>query len=494
MGMIYSSVSCNVDQTMSKLQSYGVNKMIDMDQISLVTVTDKGKVQVDGSLDFMDKKILCLQEQVEEWAGELYRNEMPLIKEGMCGYCLIVPVREYSNYKIFCISCRQEKAYIDKDLQILKFVVQSIYESVLLDNDYVIEKNYLRQIFDSVASFIIGIDLNDRIISVNSRGLDRFAKENDMMIGNEYQQYISDADLSKISGAIRYAIEKKKTFYFVEEVFLNIKKGKLFSDLTISPLLEADGKATGVVVVGSDKTKQKIYEREIEQLKQFSMLGELATGLAHDIKNPLTSIRGCSKILEKKLGNQQEYMEFIEPIVQQVDRINEVLDQMLSYSYITQKDNYSMIDINDVLEKCSKVITFHSKSKFISIKTEYEPNLPRIQANNVQLQQAFLNILFNAIQAIDTKGSVFIASSKDVEKSEISIEITDDGIGMDSLVLKQIFEPLYTTKNSGHGIGLSIVKRTVNKLNGNISVSSEVGVGTTFRITLPYFAGGKADE
>ncbi len=489
--MIYSSVSCNVNNTLNKLQAYQVNKMIDMDQISLVTVTDKGNVQVDGSLNFTEKDHVHLKQQVQEWAGELYCNEKAFIKKGLYGYYIIVPVRAYSNYKIFCISCRQEPSFLDKDLHIIKFVVESTYESVLLDNENVIEKNYFRHIFDSVTSFIFSIDLEDRIISVNKQGLDRFAQGDDPMIGQTYQQYISDLDLEKISGAIRYAIEKKKTFYFVEEIFHNLKKGTLFSDLTISPLIEADGNATGVVIVGSDKTKQRIYEREIEQLKQFSMLGELATGLAHDIKNPLTSIRGCSRILEKKLGYSEEYMDFIEPIVQQVDRINEVIDQMLSYSYITQKDNYSMIDLNDVLEKCSNIIHFHSKSKFINIFTEYEPGLPLIQANNVQLQQAFLNIMFNAMQAIENRGNVYVSSSNLQEKNKILIEITDDGKGLDEAELQRIFEPFYTTKTDGNGIGLSIVKRTIGKLNGKIAVSSEVNVGTSFRISLPYVSGGK---
>lgn len=492
--MIYSSVSCNVDHTLNKLKKYQVNTMIDMEQIALVTVTDHGNVQVDGVLLFSDRENEFQKDQLLKWSSELYQSDRVLSKISDHGYYLIVPVRAYANYKIFCVCFRRSESYDEKDLYIIKFVVESIYESVLLDNENVIEKNYIRHIFDSVASFIISIDLEDRIISVNKHGLDRFAKVDDLMIGQTYQQYISRPDLEKISGAIRYAIEKKKTFYFVEEVFHNLKKGTLFSDLTISPLMEADGNVTGVVIVGSDKTRQKIYEREIEQLKQFSMLGELATGLAHDIKNPLTSIRGCSKILEKKLGHSEEYMDFIEPIVQQVDRINEVIDQMLSYSYITQKDNYSMIDLNDVLEKCSNVIQFHSKSKFINIFTEYESGLPLIQANNVQLQQAFLNVMFNAIQAIEKKGNVYVSSSKLVDKREILIEITDDGKGMEQAELQQIFEPLYTTKTDGNGVGLSIVKRTIDKLNGKIAVFSEVNVGTSFRISLPYVSGGKRNE
>ena len=489
--MIYSSVSCNVEKTLSKLEKYQVNKMIDMEQIALVTITDHGKVRVDGMLLFSDRENKFQNEQLMKWSSELYRSDRVVSKKCDHGNYLIVPVRAHANYKIFCVSFRRKQRFEEKDLHILKFVVEATYESVLLDNENVIEKNYIRYIFDSVASFIFSIDLEDRIIAVNKRGLDRFAKVDDLMIGETYQQYISSPDLEKISGAIRYAIEKKKTFYFVDEIFHNLKKGTLFSDLTISPVLEVDGSATSVVIVGSDKTKQKIYESEIEQLKQFSMLGELATGLAHDIKNPLTSIRGCSRILEKKLGHNKEYMDFIEPIVQQVDRINGVIDQMLSYAYITQKDNYSMIDLNDVLEKCSNVIHFHSKSKFISITTKYEPGLPLIQANNVQLQQAFLNIMFNAMQAIENKGHVYISSKRVEEKKEILIEITDDGKGMDETELQQIFEPLYTTKTDGNGIGLSIVKRSIDKLNGKITVSSEVNVGTSFRISLPYVSGGK---
>lgn len=484
--MIYSSVSCNVENTLKKLESYQVDRMLDMDLIGLITITEKGFVQVDGLLQFSEQQHVLLHENLQVWADELYVCEASVIKKSDAGHYMIVPVREYANYKIFCICYRRKPHYSDREMHIMKFVVGSIYESVLLDHDVMVEKNYLENIFNSVDSFIIGIDLDERVVTVNKHGLDRFAKENDPMIGNNYKQYLSKVDLGKISGAIQFAIQKKKTYYFIEELFSNLKKGRLYSDLTISPLMEADGKVTGVVVVGSDKTKQKIYEREIEQLKQFSMLGELATGLAHDIKNPLTSIRGCSKILEKKLGRDNEYMEFIAPIGQQVDRINHVMNQMLSYAYITQEDNYSMIDINDVLEKCTNVIGFHSKSKFISIETDYEPGLPLIQANNVQLQQAFLNVMFNAMQAIEAKGKVTVSSKKLIEEQVVKVEIADDGKGIEPEAVKRIFDPLYSTKTDGHGIGLSIVKRTIRKLNGEISVSSKLNVGTSFVVTIPY--------
>jgi PAS domain S-box-containing protein len=490
--MIYSSVSCNVDNTLRKLETYQVDRMVDMEAIYLVTVTNKDLVQVDGDLYFDQDVRIELKDHIQVWAKELYGTAHPLMKQDGCGYYLIVPVRAYANYKIFCISYRKAPVFNDKDMHILSFLVGSVYESVLLDHDMMMEKNYLRNIFDSVASFIIGIDLDNRIVSVNKRGLDRFAKENDQMIGNDYRIYLSDVDRDKISGGVQYAIKKKRTFHFSEEVFSNLKKGRLYSDLTFSPLIETDGRVSGVVVVGTDKTKQKIYEREIEQLKQFSMLGELATGLAHDIKNPLTSIRGCSKILKKKMSGDPAILEFVEPIGEQVDRINHVINQMLSYAYITQKDNYSQIDVNDVLEKCTNIIRFHSKSKFIAIDTCYQAGLPLIQADNVQLQQAILNVMFNAIQAIDEKGRITIISRSLDDRKAVQIEIADDGQGIEADKVQSIFDPLYSTKSDGHGIGLSIVKRTIKKLNGEILVSSEVGVGTVLKITIPY--GGKNED
>ena len=198
------------------------------------------------------------------------------------------------------------------------------------------------------------------------------------------------------------------------------------------------------------------------------------------------SIRGCSRILERNLSHNPKQLEFIEPIINQVDRLDEVIEQMLSYSFIIKEELYSYIDINEVLEKCYNVISLHKKLKFITINKMFSSDLPLIKCNNVQLQQALLNVLFNAVQAIDSEGIINIESSKLSDKKKVLVCISDNGKGIDISDINEIFNPLYTTKNKNTGIGLAIVKRVIDKQGGEIIVNSKANVGTEFEIYLPY--------
>ncbi len=482
--MLHSIVSCDISNTLKLMRMYEVEKMIVMSMIGIITVTGNGKLQIDGTIGFTNLSEEEVQEKLLMCTQEIYACEKGGVFAvgGLQG--MVAPIREYDNYRVFTFCVRPRLRYTLRDLRTLKFIAQVTYKGVLQDNEIIKEKNYLKNIFDSVASFIVSVDLNNIIVSANKHALDRFSENGDPMIGNDYRDYMSDADLGKVSTAVEYAKTKKKTYHFDEEVFINKKKGKLFTSILISPLMGAKGDVTGIVVVGSDKTRQKVYEMEIDQLKQFSMLGELAAGLAHDIKNPLTSIKGCSRILEKKLADNPECMEFLEPIVTEVDRINDVINQMLSYSFITQKDNYSSIDINEVLQKCINVLKFHTKSRQIKVESWLGDDLPLIKADNVQLQQAFVNIMFNAIQAIEHEGYILVESYYISDTNKLTVSISDNGKGIVEEDIPKIFDPLYTTKTSGNGVGLSIVKRAIKNAGGEIIVNSREGIGTEFRVSF----------
>ena len=268
-------------------------------------------------------------------------------------------------------------------------------------------------------------------------------------------------------------------------VFSNTRGRRKIFSVAISPLNNSKNEVVGVVIIATDITTKKIMERQFEQIKQFAALGEVAAGVAHDIKNPLMSIRGCSRILQKELFDQPRHMKFLEPIIQEVDRINEVVEQMMSYGNIIEKNGYALIDINEVLEKCINVIHFHKGCKYITIQREFADELPLVKGNNVQLQQAFINILINAVQAIEAEGLIKIESHYEREKKHLHIVITDNGKGIKTNELKRIFMPFYTTKEQGSGLGLAIVKRVIKEHKGSTVIKSKPNMGTRVDVLLP---------
>lgn len=488
--MIYSDVSCNVKNTLKKLINLDFDKIIKSDYFALITITRYGRILIDGDINYSNVDSSVLAKLLQGKRKELYILEEGKIysfnENGKKLDIIVVPLRMQDNYKVFSICCSLDKDYTERDLSIMKFVTKVTYENVLLDNEVIKERNYLQNLFDSVDSFVIGIDIDGKITSANRGTFGMFGLEPDKIVGRSYSDFITEENNIKIQNTIAKVINKNKSYSGKEEIFSNLNHEKIYVNLTISPINNNKEEVVGVVIIGRDVTKQKIYEREIEQIKQFALLGELAAGLAHDIKNPLMSIRGCARILEKKLSKDYKCKEFIEPIIYEVDRIDEKIKQMLSYSFITQEELYSLLDINEVLEKCFNVVSFHKESKYINIERKFSKNLPLIRGNNVQLQQAFINILFNAVQAIEVEGTIYIESHNVEKEKKVLVIISDDGKGISDDEMNRIFKPFYSTKGSGTGLGLSIVKRVIEKCGGQIIVNSKLDEGTEFKVYLPY--------
>jgi PAS domain S-box-containing protein len=488
--MLYSSISCNVSNTLKKFQELDLDKMIETDYFGFITITKYKKIKIDGEILFKDINSDLIIELLMEKCDEIYELEKSCIydfeNEHNNTSIIVAPVREQEHYKVFSICCKFNKKYNDRDLSIIKFITQVYYENVLLDSEIIKERDYLQNLFNSTQSFIIGMDINGIITSVNKGTHKILGWSVESVIGKSYQVVIPEEYMQIIENLIDDVIIENKSCSRDELIFLHSNQNKVIVNLTISPMHNYVGEVTGVVIIGSDITKRKIYERELEQLRQFAMIGELVAGAAHDIRNPLMSIRGCSRILERNLSHNPEQLEFIEPIINQVDRLDEVIEQMLSYSFIIKEELYSYIDINEVLKKCYNVISLHKKLKFITINKMFSCDLPLIKCNNVQLQQALLNILFNAVQAIDSEGIINIKSSKLSDEKKVLVCISDNGKGIDISDINEIFNPLYTTKDKNTGIGLAIVKRVIDKQGGEIIVNSKANVGTEFEIYLPY--------
>ncbi|QZY54002.1 two-component system sensor histidine kinase NtrB [Crassaminicella profunda] len=488
--MHYSDVSCNVENTLKKMKRLEIDKTIHVDWLGIITFTMSGKFIIDGEMNCLkiNNKLIVnlLRKKIRELEiiedGIIFKFNENNRKINM----IVSPIRAHENYKVFFICCTLDESYTERDLAIIKFVTKVSYENVLLDNEIIKERNYLKNLFNSVRSFIIGMDLNGNITTANLVACEVFGWQLKDIIGKNYSFFMDEEVKIKLQKSIGYVIDRNKSYYAKETIYSSSVGGKKIINLTISPINNNKDQVVGVVVIGTDVTKQKIYEREIEQLKQFAVLGELAAGVAHDIKNPLMSIRGCARILEKKLSEQLKYNEFIEPIIYEVDRINETIEQMLSYSFITKEENYSLLNINEVLEKCFNVIRFHKEFKYINIEKKFSKNLPLIKGNNVQLQQAFINILLNAVQAIEIEGVIRIESYNFEDENKVLVIISDNGNGIEKKEIDQIFQPFYSTKSGGTGLGLPIVKRVIEKHGGKIFVHSNVDKGTKFKVYLPY--------
>ena len=233
---------------------------------------------------------------------------------------------------------------------------------------------------------------------------------------------------------------------------------------------------------------QKERTRKMYRADRLATLGELAAGAAHEIRNPLTSIRSSIQFLKRKLNDTTD-VEMANDLISEVDRINEIIEGMLSFAkpQPLKKEN---TQLKSILTQTVQLVSNTARKKEIEICLNYQTDTEDILADPSQLKQVFLNIIMNAIQAIESSPgkidiTVIVSDSKNKYAPEYLIEITDNGKGIPNENIDKIFDPFYTTKDEGTGLGLSISYGIINQHGGDIEFFSEPGKGTKVKIKIP---------
>ncbi|VAX24523.1 hypothetical protein MNBD_NITROSPINAE02-1980 [hydrothermal vent metagenome] len=235
----------------------------------------------------------------------------------------------------------------------------------------------------------------------------------------------------------------------------------------------------------------KIAQGELIQASKMAAIGEMASGVVHEINNPMGVIRGYAEELLYRINkispqnyNVEEILSSLETIVKQADRCQEITDTLLNFSR-RQKMTVSAVDINEVIFQVIHFASHKAKEKDVKIINELASNIPTVLTDSCMLEQILLNLYLNAMDAIEDSGKITTTTS--FYHSEVKISITDDGTGIAAENLPTIFDPFFTTKVSGQGtgLGLSICTRLIERLQGKITVESKPGEGATFSVTLP---------
>jgi signal transduction histidine kinase len=254
--------------------------------------------------------------------------------------------------------------------------------------------------------------------------------------------------------------------------------------------------------VSTTVENSKLFDR-MKERDRLAALGEMAAGLAHEIRNPLGAIKGAAQFLDPKQFKGEDG-EFLEVIVEEVNRLNGVVTQFLDYSR-PLKQSFGPTDLNDVLTRTAKLLQPECDAAKVALKLELDPALPKGVGDPEQLKQVFINLAMNAVQAMPSGGTLTIRTSQPDEgawrlpglqrgSDTAEIRFSDTGKGIPAEQQRHIFVPFYTTKEKGTGLGLAICQRLVKSHNGSISVQSQPGEGTEFLIRLPAIAEPRAIE
>lgn len=326
---------------------------------------------------------------------------------------------------------------------------------------------------------LIAIDNTGRIISVNPAAhklLKIKLKKTEKELAEQVLPYQIN-DLVKAVLFEKQLIEK--------EIQIEEYKGKTkILDVIISPLVNKDESDLGSLMILRDLTEISQLKAEIETNKRLAAIGRLAAGVAHEIRNPLSSIKGYATFFKEIFEKESENYNIADVMIKEVDRLNRVVSELVELAKPIQMSKKPIM-VQEIIKESIKLIENEAKNKHILIDMDMDDKINDIHADKDRLKQVFLNLFLNAIQSMEYSGKLSIQLTRNTISNMILIRISDTGSGIKKEDLSAIFEPYYTTKLSGTGLGLAIVNNIIKAHNGKISVDSKPGGGTAFTILLP---------
>jgi PAS domain S-box-containing protein len=289
---------------------------------------------------------------------------------------------------------------------------------------------------------------------------------------------------------------------YLDNIWLLIQQGKVWKgeicnkakdgtlywvDTTIIPFLNFDGKTYKHISIQYDITEQKKTEEMLLKSEKLSLVGELAAGLAHEIRNPLTTIKGLVQVLQETTADKKALYSDI--ILTEIDRINYIVSEFM----VLAKPHavyFNECNLTDILKKVIYLLEAEANLKNVVIINDIANEDVTLHGEKNQLTQVFVNLFKNAMEALPNGGVIRVSTA--VVNDNIKISIEDNGVGMSEEQVKRIGEPFYTTKAMGTGLGLMVSYKIIQNHKGSISVKSELNKGTTFDIMLP-LVGNKAN-
>ena len=263
--------------------------------------------------------------------------------------------------------------------------------------------------------------------------------------------------------------------------------GKVF-EVSLFPYYSQGGDFTGSVVILKDVTEKKEDEMRLIMNDRLVALGQMASGIAHELNTPLATIAACNEGLLNRLEKENIgsllFRSYLKIIEEEIERCKKITTGMLSFVRRSDHDKRE-VDVNEVLDKTIDMITFQGRLKEVEVLRNFQRRMPKILGDDGELMQVFLAIVVNALDAMQDKGTLTLETGSN--GNTLFIKIGDSGPGIPPDIMNRIFDPFYTTKSErgGTGLGLSIADKIVKNHNGKIEVTSEEGRGTTFRIIFP---------
>lgn len=351
------------------------------------------------------------------------------------------------------------------------------------------ESSFTSAVLDTAGALIVVLDSTGRIVRFNQT-CERVSGYNAKDVSGKifWEFFLSPDEALLMKNIFTHSNANNLPVKHIGQLVTKSTKRRII-DWANTTFTAVDGSIEYVISIGIDITEEKQLQDQLLHAEKLGAVGKLSASIAHEINNPLFGIRNVLDRLREKASLDPNNLEFTELAIQECDRIKNLINDLQDFNRPTS-GVFTPLDIHQSLDNMLLLVKKELETHRITIQRKYATMLPRIFGISDQLKQVILNLLNNAIEAIQTNGIITIATQLVAE--QVIIEFSDTGSGIDNESLQHIFEPFFTTKPSvkGTGLGLSVSYGIIKNHGGTITVKSVVGQGTIFTITLPV-SGGK---
>lgn len=393
----------------------------------------------------------------------------------MLAYGITKPLRRLTITAESLISEKEEKSAEIKasdEIGILTAVFNKAYFSV---NKFIKDSHIL----DNLPEGVIAINSQGEVTNLNREAARLFDLDPEKVKGRLFREVFPGEEGDSPFFQLLERGRKEEEISF-QEVKISLPGGRSAAFWMRASLSEGE-----MIVVFKDLKAVKNIRDQLRKAEQLAALGALAAGIAHEVRNPLGSLRGLTELISDNLPPDDHKRLYTENMLKEIDRLNHLVEDILNLAQ-NPMSNVEPTNISQVLSQCISLARYNFPEKDIEVKEVHQTGLPLIPADPERLTQVFLNLLLNAFEASSGGGRIEVRiQGSGVGGQYCVITISDSGPGIAPEDLTRIFDPFYTTKEKGTGLGLSIAQNIITAYGGSIEAESAPGQGTQFRVVLP---------
>jgi PAS domain S-box-containing protein len=365
---------------------------------------------------------------------------------------------------------------VDLKKGIMQSIVSNIHERKKMEEALKLSEEKFRTFIETASDLMFITDKDGLFTYVNQSMFSILGYTKQEMIGMHISEILDKESLEDSKKKrVRLLTEGENIHKLIWE---RKDRRKIYGEMKATGIYDNDGQFRGVRGVFRDITERK----KIEASQRLTQLGKLSADVVHEVKNQLTVISGMAQLTLMDVQNSPKLEKNLKTITDQCDQVNDVIKRLLMFSKPSSKD-FKRVDINHTINFITDLLEKQYLIGRVVIIKEFSPKLPRVKADEKQIQEVFMNLLQNAFEAISGDGTITISTSQ--KDGYVQIDFNDTGRGIAENDMEKLFDPFFTTKENGTGLGLSACYGIIKAHNGDIRYSSKLGDGTTATVLLP---------